>query len=167
MGLSDIATGVEVTAEQQDRGVATIDEMDGPLAERLAEYTVQFPCTADEAATVVEVYAEGRSIGTAARSAGLAPITAAKTLHLLGEQVMPLGPTARDVLRDWMAGDISRTEALRLTDVSDQEFALAAYVETHDPIDGAREAVAAELSTGLGTDGLGETMSDVGDLRER
>ncbi|MFT4883088.1 MAG: hypothetical protein ACI8U4_000586, partial [Natronomonas sp.] len=36
MGLSDIADGLEVTAEQRDRGVAAADETGAPLAERLA-----------------------------------------------------------------------------------------------------------------------------------
>lgn len=167
MGLSDIAAGVEVTAEQRDRGVATVDETAASLADRLAEHEAAFPCTAEEAATVVEVYAEGRAIGAAARVAGIAPMTAAKALHLLGEQVMPLSPTARDVLRDWLRGDLSRTEALELTGATDREFALAAYVETHDPIPDARDAVAGTLSSGLGgEDPLAETMSGVSDLGE-
>ncbi|WP_136717456.1 DUF7858 family protein [Halorientalis salina] len=168
MGLSDIAAGVEVTAEQRDCGVATVDETDAPLSERLAEYESVLPCDAEAAATVVDVYAEGRAIGAAARVAGIAPTTAAKTLHLLGEQVTPLGPTARDVIRDWLHGDLARTEALELTGATEREFALAAYVETHDPIPDAREAVAAELSSGLGEgdDPLAETMSGVSDLRE-
>ncbi|MFD1586216.1 hypothetical protein ACFR9U_04425 [Halorientalis brevis] len=168
MGLSDIAAGIEVTAEQRDRGVATVDETASSLAERLADHADALPCAVGEAATVVEVYAEGRAIGTAARVAGIAPMTAAKTLHLLGEQVTPLGPTARDVLCDWLHGELARTDALELTGATEREFALAAYVETHDPIPEAREAVAETLSSGLGGDGdpLAETMSDVGDLRE-
>ena len=168
MGLSDIAAGVEVTAEQRDHGVATVDETAASLADRLAEHADALPCAVDEAATVVEVYAEGQAIGTAARVADIAPTTAAKTLHLLGEQVTPLGPTARDVVRDWLHGDLARTEALELTGATEREFALAAYVETHDPIPDAREAVADTLSSGLAgvEDPLAETMSDVGDLRE-
>lgn len=166
MGLSEIAAGVEVTAEQRDRGVATIDETDTSLADRLASHEEELPCEPEAAATVVEVYAEGQSIGTAARVAGVAPMTAGKTLHLLGEQVTPLGPTAREILRDWIAGELSRTEALELTGVSEREFALAAFVETHAPIAGARAAVASRLTpAGANRDGLAETMSDVDDIR--
>lgn len=167
MGLSDIAAGVEVTTEQHDRGVATVDETDASLADRLAEHAEALPCDPETAATVAEVYAEGRAIDTAASVAGVAPMTAAKTLHRLGERVTPLGPTGRDVVRDWLAAELSRTEAMELTGASEQEFALAAYVETHSPVDGAREAVAATLSAGrTQTDPLSDTWSDVGDLGE-
>lgn len=166
MGLSDIAAGVEVTVEQRDRGVATVDGTDASLAARLAEYERELPCTSDEAATVVETYAGGRSVGSAARVAGIAPVTAAKTLHLLGEQVAPLGPTGRAVVRDWLAADLSRTEALELAGASERELALAAFVETHDPVEEACEAVAATLSPDRDGDALEETMSGVADLRD-
>jgi hypothetical protein len=167
MGLSDIAAGVAVTAEQRDRGVATVDETEDDLADRLEPYGGSLPCSPEAAATVVEAYAEGRSVGAAARVAGVAPMTAAKTLHLVGEQVWPLGPTAWDVVDDWVAGRLARTTALELTGATEREFALAAYVLTHEPIDGARDAVAGELSGGLGgEDPLAETRSDVGDLRD-
>jgi len=168
MGLAEIAEGVEVTAEQRDRGVATIDDTDASLAERLDPFADALPCDADAAATVVEVYAEGRAVGAAARVADVAPVTAAKTLHLLGERVSPLGPTGQDVVRDWLGADLSRSEALALTGASEPEFALAAYVETHDPIAEAEEAVADTLASDAGgVDPLSETMSDVTDLRER
>jgi hypothetical protein len=167
MGLSDIAAGVEVTTEQRDRGVATVDETDADLAERLADHADALPCEPAVAATVAEVYAEGRSIDTAASVADVAPTTAAKTLHLLGEQVSPLGPTGREIVRDWLDAALSRTEAMELTGASERAFALAAYVETHEPIPEAREAVAATLSTGLGgEEPLAEAMSGVSDLRE-
>jgi hypothetical protein len=164
MGLSDIAAGVEVTTEQRDRGVATVDDTDASLADRLAEYADDFPCSPDAAATVVEVYAEGESIGTAARVAGVAPITAAKTLHLLGESVSPLGPTGREIVRDWLSADLSRSEAQALADATDRELALAAYVETHDPLAGAEEAVASVLAPDRGADPLAEARSDLPDL---
>lgn len=166
MTLSDIAAGVEVTAEQRDRGVATVDETDASLAERLGEYADDLPCDAEAAATVVEVYAEGRPVGAAARVAGVAPVTAAKALHLLGEEVSPLGPTGMELVRDWLGGHLSRTETLELASASEREVALAAYVATHDPLDGAREAVAGTLSPDHG-DPLAETRSDVSDLRQR
>ena len=60
-------------------------------------------------------------------------------------------------------------EAVELAGVSEREFALAAYVETHYPIDGAREAIEGALAPGddaavAKRDALGETMSDVNDL---
>jgi len=167
MGLSDIAAGVEVTTEQRDRGVATVDDTDGSLAERLATHEADLPCSAADAATVVEVYAEGKAVGTAARVADLAPITAAKTLHLLGESVSPLGPTGRGIVRDWLAADLSRSEARELAGATEREFALAAYVETHDTLAGAEAAVASVLAPESAGDPLADTHSGVGDLRDR
>jgi hypothetical protein len=162
MGLSDIAAGIEVTAEQRDRGVATVDRTDESLAGRLAE--LDLPCDPAAAATVVEQYAGGGSVGAAARAAGIAPITAAKTLHLLGESVSPLGPTGRELLRDWLAGELARSEALELTRASETEFALAAYVETHDPLPEGRAAVEEALSVADDGDPLADTMTGAADL---
>lgn len=170
MGLSEIAAGIETTTRQRDRGVAEVDATGAPLAERLDPFADELPCTAVAAASVVEAFAGGESVGAAARAAGVAPVTAAKVLHRLGfEGVDPLAPTARTVLRDWLHADLSRSEAVALTGASDAEFALATYVETHDPIPGAREAV--QEATGPGGDAmvekrdhLGETMSDVDEL---
>lgn len=169
MGLSDIAAGIEVVDEQRDRGVASVDRTAGSLAERFDQYADAFPCSAEEAATVVEAYAGGKSVGASARAAGIAPTDGAKTLHLLGERVSPVGPTGREIVRDWLSGRLSRTEAMELLDVSEREFSLAAYVETHDPIEGARAAAEGVLApdgdaTVAKRDALGETMSDVGDL---
>jgi len=170
MGLSDIAAGIEVVDEQRDSGVATVDRTADPLAERLAPYTEELPCSASDAATLVEAYAEGKSVGASARVAGVAPTDGAKALHLFGESVSPVGPMGRAIVGDWLAGKLPRTEAIELAGVSDQEFALAVYVETHDPIPGAMEAVEGALS--LDSDGavakreaLGDTMDGVGDLR--
>jgi hypothetical protein len=169
MGLSEIAAGVEVVDEQRDTGVATVDRTAEALADRLAPHTATLPCDADAAATLVDAYAAGKSVGGAARAAGLAPTDGAKTLHLLGESVSPVGPTGRDVVRDWIAGRLGRTEAVKLAGTSEQAFALAAYVETHDPVPAAREAVEGTLAPeGDGAvdkrDALDETMSDVGEL---
>jgi hypothetical protein len=166
MGLSDIAAGVEVTTEQRDRGVATVDDTDGSLAERLGTYETALPCSAADAATVVEAYAEGQSVGTAARVAGLAPVTAAKALHLLGESVSPLGPTGREIVRDWLAAELSRSEARELAAATEREFALAAYVETHDTLSGAEEAVASVLAPDPAGDPLADTRSDLDDLQD-
>lgn len=146
MGLSEIAAGLEVTAEQRDRGVASVDATDAGLAERLAPYAEDLPCSAAEAATVVERYAAGADVGTAARAAGLPPVTGAKALHLLGEPVTPLGPAGRAVVRDWLSAECSRAEALALAGASTTEFALAAFVETHEPVPGARDALEGALA---------------------
>jgi hypothetical protein len=137
MGLSEIAAGIEVTERQEDRGVATVDGTDRTLAERLAPFEDELPCSATAAATVLERYAEGGSVGDAGRAAGIAPTTAAKALHLLGESVSPVGPMGREIIGDWIAGRLSRSEALELARVGEDAFALAVYVETHEPIEAA------------------------------
>lgn len=142
MALSEIADGLAVTTEQRDRGVAVIDDTDAPLADRLAPLADDLPCTATEAAALVEAYAAGTSVGAAAGVAEISPMTGAKTLHLLGETVHPLAPTARRVVRDWLDAELTRAEALELTDAGEGEFALAAYLETHEPLPGARDALA-------------------------
>ncbi|MFB6120020.1 MAG: hypothetical protein ABEJ68_02755 [Halobacteriaceae archaeon] len=142
MGLSDIAAGIETTTEQQARGVASVDRTDRSLADRLRDVAEALPCTPEAAATVARTYAGGASVGESADEAGVVPVTAAKALHLLGvEGVTPLSPTEREILRDWLSADLSRTDALSLTGASETEFALGAFVETHDPIPEAREAV--------------------------
>ena len=171
MGLSDIAEGIEVTTEQCDRGVPTVDDTERGLRSRLEPYADELPCTPAAAASVVESHTAGTSIGDSAREAGVAPMTAAKTLHRCGVAgVTPLAPTARRVLRDWLAGELSRADALELTGASEAEFALASYVETHDPVPELEEAVEGALSPGDSAsvtkrDQLAETMSSVGDLR--
>jgi len=166
MGLSKLAAGLEVTERQRERGVATVDTTDADLAERLAPFAEELPCAPGDAAAVLERYAEGASVGAAAHAAGIAPVTAAKTLHLLGESVSPLGPTGREVVRDWIAGELSRSDALELTRAGETEFALAAYVETHEPIEDACAAVEGVLAADRLADEtpLAETMSDTTDL---
>jgi hypothetical protein len=165
--LSDIADGLEVTTEQRDRGVASVDATDEPLRERLAEFADDLPCDATSAAEIVEAHAAGTSVGDAAHDAGVAPITAAKTLHLLGcEGVSPLTPRAHEILRDWLAADLSRTEARELAGANETEFALATFVETHEPLDGAREVVSGfrSMRDGGSRDALSEARSTVTDL---
>lgn len=165
MGLSEIAAGLEVTTAQDDPGVATVDRTNQSLTEQLKPIAEELPCDRSAAATVVEEYVSGASIGRAGRAAGIAPVRAAKTLHLLGESVSPIGPTGQDVLRDWLAGEISRTDALELTRLSENEFALATYVETHDPLPAGQaaveEAVAARETT---DDPLADARSETADL---
>jgi hypothetical protein len=157
--LSEIAAGLEVTTEQEARGVAAVDDTDTSLPERLREFDDRLPCTPAAAATLVTEYAAGASVGAAAREAGVAPVTGAKALHRLGEPVQPLGPTGRELVRDWLDARLPRTEAVELAGGDPTDFALAVYVETHDPIPGAREAVSGALSVETG-DPLAETHSD-------
>jgi len=160
--LSDIAAGLEVTEEQAargERGVATVDDTDADLAERLSPFIEDLPCTPAAAATLAESYTRGASVGDAAREAGVAPVTGAKTLHRLGEPVAPLGPTGMEVVRDFLDARLSRTEALELADCDATTFALATYMATHDPVPGAREAVDGALSVEP-ADPLAETRSD-------
>lgn len=167
--LSDIADGLEVTTRQRDRGVATVDDT-GDLRERLAEFAADLPCDGRAAATIIEGHTSGKAVGKSARAAGVAPMTAAKTLHLLGfEGVSPLTPEAHEILRDWLSADLSRADAETLTGASETEFALATFVETHDPIPGGHEAVESALASDGDAriskrDGLAEAMSSPNDL---
>ncbi|MFB6161433.1 MAG: hypothetical protein ABEJ61_09700 [Haloferacaceae archaeon] len=170
MGLSEIAAGIEVTAEQRDRGVATLDGTADSLRERLTPHADDLPCTPAAAATVLEAYRAGTSVEECASRAGVAPMTAAKALHRCGvDGVTPLGPEARRIVRDWLAGEISRHEATALVAGGDAEFALAAYVEAHDPVpalvDAAAGAVDATETPVEKRDRLAGTMSDATDLR--
>ncbi|MFB6303752.1 MAG: hypothetical protein ABEH47_01190 [Haloferacaceae archaeon] len=169
MDLADIAAGVEVTAEQRDRGVAAVDRTGEGLVDRLADHADALPCTPEAAATVVRSHTAGTSVGESAREAGIAPVTAAKALHRCGvEGVSPLAPTAREVVRDWLAGELSRVEAVELTGADEAEFALAAYVESHDPDPGLVAAVESVEGDAVGgRDPLAETMSDPTDLRSQ
>lgn len=142
MSLSDIAEGVAITRSQEDRGVAVVDRTGEDRATALATFASDLPCEAAEAAAMVEAYEAGASVGEAATAAGRTPTTAAKTLHLLGfEGLSPLSPIGRELCRDWLAGELTRTEAQELADASDREFALGAYVETHDPLAGVQEVI--------------------------
>ena len=153
MGLSEIAAGIEVTDEQRTRGVATVDETGADLRDRLAAHADALPCTPAAAAVIVETYRRGTSVGDCAREAGVAPMTAAKALHRCGvDGVSPLGPTARRVVRDWVAGDLSRTEARTLSGADEAAFALAAYVETHEPVPAAQAAVETAIDGRAGGD---------------
>jgi len=171
MGLSDIAAGIEVHERQRDPGVPTVDATGDDLVARLDAHGDALPCTPEAAASVLETYAAGTSVGDCAREAGVAPMTAAKLLHRCGVSgLSPLAPTARDILRDWLDGDLPRTEAVELVGADEADFALATYVETHDPVPELADAVAGVLepdsnATVAKRDALAETMSSVGDLR--
>lgn len=161
MTLSDIAAGIEVTAAQRDRGVATVDETAPALVDRLRPHAESLPCTPDAAATVVETHAAGTSVGESARAAGVTPVAAAKTLHRCGVNgVNPLAPTARRIVRDWLSGAVSRADALALTGGDEAEFSLAAYLETHEPDPGLSAAVARCDVEASSMDGLDEAIPD-------
>ena len=163
MGLADIAAGIEVTDRQRERGVATVDDTAGSLAERLAPFAEELPCSPADVATVVDAYASGRAVDDCGHVADVPPVTAAKTLHLLGEQVSPVGPQGRDIVADWLDGRLSRSDAMTLAGVGERTFALAAYVESTDPLPAARDAVAGTLDT-EDEDPLGDARSDIGEL---
>lgn len=170
MGLSDIAEGLATTQRQEDRGVALVDRTDRPLAERLEPYEADIPCDASAAATLVSAYAGGESVGDAARTAGVPPVTASKTLFRLGfEGLSPLSPLGREICRDWLRAELSRTEAIELAGVGERAFALGAYLETHEPLPEATETVQDALSTDEDAmvekrDALAETMTASRDL---
>jgi hypothetical protein len=170
MTLSDIAAGIEVTTKQRERGVPTVDGTETDLVDRLTEHADVLPCAPDAAATVLDQYASGTSVGDVARAADVAPMTAAKTLYLCGEAgISPLGPVGRDVVRDWLAGDLSRADAVTLSGATPSEFALAAYIEAHDPVSGLVEAAEAALTptrsaTVEKRETLAETMTDAADF---
>jgi hypothetical protein len=174
--LSDIADGLEVTTEQRDRGVASVDataggESGATLREQLADFAEDLPCDGASAATIIEGHTAGQSVGETAHDAGVAPITASKTLHLLGcEGVSPLTPEAHRILRDWLSADLSRTEARKLAGANETEFALASFIETHDPIPGASDLVEGAFARDGDAavekrDTLSGTMSGTGKLR--
>lgn len=136
VSLEEIAAGIEVVEHQRDREVATTDRTSASLVAQLETAAQALPCTPEAAATILETHAAGTSIGESARTAGVVPITAAKVLHRCGaDGVTPLSPEKREILRDWLTGELSRSAATALTDVSEAEFALATYVETHEPHD--------------------------------
>jgi len=162
--LDELAAGIEVTAEQVDRGVAAVDDTGSGVETRLEPFAEDLPCGVEAAAELVAAYADGATVGAAARRAGLAPTTGAKALHRLGEPVSPLTPTDRAVVDDFLEARVSRTEAVRL--VGDEaDFAFGVYVRTHDPLPGAGEALEGLLAPGGdGVDPLSEARSGVDDL---
>ena len=155
MTLSEIADGLEVTSRQRERGVAVADDTETPLVDRLEPHADDLPCTPAATATLIEAYTAGRSVGDAARDAGVEPMIGAKTLHRCGVSgVCPLAPSRRGVVRDWLDGRIARSEALALAGGDEADFALATYVETHDPVSPVADAVDAHVA---GTAPLGES----------
>lgn len=168
--LSEIADGIELTEKQRDHGVATVDETGATLADGLAAFEDDLPCPPETAATIAESYIGGRSVGDVARDTGVPPITASKTLHLLGiEGLSPLAPEARRIVRDWQRGKLSRSEAQLLVGASETEFTLAAYIESHEPLSGITAVVEAALQNQADAavekrETLAETMSGVTDL---
>ncbi|WP_418283764.1 hypothetical protein [Halorubrum sp. DTA46] len=174
MTLSEIADGLEVTSRQRERGVAVADDTETPLVERLESHADDLPCTPAATATLVDAYTAGRSVGDAAREAGVTPMIGAKALHRCGvSDVCPLAPSRRGVVRDWLDGRIARSEAVALAGGDEADFALATFVETHDPLPDVADAVeshvagSAPLGTGPDADGaeLGGALGSPDGLR--
>ncbi|MFC6615455.1 hypothetical protein ACFQAS_10905 [Halopenitus salinus] len=166
MTLSDIAAGIEVTAEQRDRGAAVVDDTGVDPIDRLAEHADALPCTPAATATLVEAYTAGASVGEAAREANVAPMTAAKALHRCGiDGLHPLAPTRREIVREWLSGRYSRSDALALVGGDEADFALSTYIETHDPIPEIAEALSAASDVDGGVCALGGSISLPDDLR--
>lgn len=170
MTLSDIADGIEVVEEQRDRGVPTVDESGSDLVSTFDRHADALPCTPEAAATVIETHTAGTSVEGSARRAGIAPMTAAKALHRCGiDGVCPLTPQARAIVRDWLVGDLPRSEAEALSGAEEPEFALTVYVETHDPVPDLARAVEGALEPDdcpavAKRDALEDTMSSVSEL---
>lgn len=164
MGLADIARGIQVTTEQQERGIATGDGTATSLATRLERVSETLPCHPEEAGALIEAYVEGASIERAAAVAEVTATTAAKTLYLLGEPIDPLTPSGMRIVEDWLEGELSRNDAMTLAGVGESEFALGVYVATHDPLDGIGGAVADALALEEPVDGLVDARSDVDEL---
>ena len=159
MTLSEIADGLEVTSRQRERGVTVADDTETPLVDRLEPHADDLPCTPAATATLVETYTTGRCIGDAAREAGVTPMTGAKTLHRCGVSgICPLAPSRRGVVRDWLDGRIARSEAVALAGGDESDFALATYVETHEPLSAVADTVAARAA---GSAPLGESHGEV------
>lgn len=170
MTLSDIAEGVATTDTQETRGVAVVDRTSDSIEAVLEPFAEELPVDAAVAAELVEAYRTGTSVGEAATAAGLPPVRGAKVLFRLGfEGLSPLSPLQRDICRDWLAGELTRTEARELADAGERAFALGAYIETHEPVPGAAEAVEDAAVTGADAmvekrEALDETMTDAADL---
>lgn len=168
MTLSEIAAGIEVTAEQRDRGAAVVDDTGVDLVDRLASHADALPCTAAAAATLVEAYTAGGSVGEAADEAAVAPMTAAKALHRCGiAGLCPLAPTRRGIVREWLDGRQTRSDAVVLSGGDEAAFALTTYIETHDPVPEIAEAVSAasDVAVGAGVGAPGGSLSIPDDLR--
>lgn len=132
MTLSNIADGIVVTDEQDDRGVAVVDDTDAALAADLDRYADDLPCSPAQAAAAAEAYRGGGSLEAAARAADLAPVRARAALCLLGVQSVAPEPELRRQIRAFVDGEASLDAVERRTEAEEASLALAAYVESHD-----------------------------------
>lgn len=170
MALADIADGVRSVEKQQRRDVAVVDAVGGSLADRLERCASDLPCSPRDAASLARRFASGTSVERSAEAVGITRTVAAKTLHLLGfSGVVRLDRDDRTVVRRWIDGEIERTAARRRTGLDEATFALAVYVETHEPLAAARAALDPALATRAvdPTDqqrALRDTMSDPTDF---
>ena len=170
MELSELAEGLVVTDRQRKRDVSIVDRTDEMLTERLSKYSSVLPTEPAEAATMIELYVSGNDVETIADELGQVPMIVAKTLHITGmDGISPLAPEDREPLYRWLRGGISGAEAKRQLDVNEYEFALAAFVESHDPHESIATAVEGALAPRQNAsvrkrDTLADTMSDGMDL---
>jgi hypothetical protein len=79
-------------------------------------------------------------------------------------------PVDREIIKQWINGEIDRTTANRRTDLERSRFALAVYVETHEPLTEDQAAIepTISLSENIQSDRrrvLNETMADPTDLQ--
>jgi hypothetical protein len=70
---------------------------------------------------------------------------------------------ARRIVRDWLDGQLPRSEAFELTGATDAEFALGTYIETHEP---ASELVTAVAPLGRETGAEAPLADAVGSADE-
>jgi|GEM_PF-423496 len=171
MALADIAEGIRSVEKQQHRDVAVVDAAGTSLADRLETCASDLPCSPPEAASLARQFAGGAPVERCAETVGVTRTVAVKTLHLLGfSGVVTVDRDDRTVVRRWIDGEIDRTTVRRRTGLDESTFALAVYVETHEPLAAAQAVLDPARTT---TDGdptdqqraLQETMSDPTDFQ--
>lgn len=171
MSLADIAEGVRSVETQHTRDVAIVDAVNESLADRLEGFASDLPCSPTQADRLARQFGAGESIESCAETVGVTRTNAARTLHLLGfAGVITVDPVDREIIKQWINGEIDRITANRRTDLDKSRFALAVYVETHEPLTETRAAIepTVSLSENIQTDrrrALDETMADSTDLQ--
>lgn len=134
MALSDIAAELEFTIKQEEQGVPTSTNQIQSLREQLRCCEDDLPCDVKAAEILLEQYRQGVSISDAAIAADLPETIATITLFLLGQSVEPLSSNTNKIIKDWVDGSISTREAERAVGENEIEFAIAAFIATHEPL---------------------------------
>lgn len=156
---------------QHTRDVAVVDAANESLADRLEDCASDLPCSPTAASHLARQFRAGESIEACAETVGVTRTNAARTLHLLGfAGVITVDPVDREIIKQWINGEIDRTTATRRTDLERSRFALAVYVETHEPLTEDQAAIepTISLSENIQSDRrrvLNETMADPTDLQ--